>query len=375
MVMHRAPTDTYSMIDTLTGLRAFAALWVFSRHFFAGSAYDVGFGTKIYIGIASYVAILGGWGVDVFFVLSGFVMMHVYETRFSGGLKRSAVTRFYALRLGRIYPLHVAILGAMAVGYALDVLPSDGKKFQGAGLLVNLLLVHCWGFYDTLVWNRPSWSISAEWFVYLLFPFFVAAFGSIRKAWQLLLAIAVLFVLYHEARWEIGGFTRGNLGPGSLLRVTFGFLAGFFLYGLFKRRFLQRIDWDAVCLSAIVGYVALMILSFGRIDLSLVFHLAICVIVFSVACSSRYAARIFNNRVSMYLGEISYSIYMVHFPLLRFLTHNFGSYFETVAAEGSQLILWLLALAVLGLVIGMSSICYHVIEVPCRDYVKRRVLA
>jgi peptidoglycan/LPS O-acetylase OafA/YrhL len=373
--MHRAPTDAYSMIDTLTGLRAFAALWVFSRHFFVGSAYDVGFGTRIDMGVASYIAILGGWGVDVFFVLSGFVMMHVYETRFSGGLRRSAIARFYALRLGRIYPLHVAILAVMAAGYALDVLPWDGKKFEGAGLLVNLLLVHCWGFYDALVWNRPSWSISAEWFVYLLFPFFVAVLGSIRKVWQLLLAIGVLFVLYYEARWEIGGFVRGNLGPGSLLRVTFGFLTGFFLYGLYKRRFLRRLDWDAICLVAMVAYVALMISSFGSTGFSMLFHLAICVVVFSIACSNRYAARIFDNRVSIYLGEISYSIYMVHFPLLRFLTHNFGSHFEKVAAEGNQLVLWLLALAVVGLVIGASSICYHVIEVPCRNYVKRRVLA
>jgi peptidoglycan/LPS O-acetylase OafA/YrhL len=326
------------------------------------------------MGVVAYLTVLGGWGVDVFFVLSGFVMMHVYETRFSGGLSRSAVTRFYVLRLGRIYPLHVALLGAMAVGYALDVLPWDGKKFEGAGLLVNLLLVQCWGFYDTLVWNRPSWSISAEWFVYLLFPFFVVVLGSIRKAWQLLLAIAVLFVLYYEARWEIGGFVRGNLGPGSLMRVTFGFLAGFFLYGLFKQRFLQRIDWDAVCVSTIVAFVALMILSVSRYHFSFIFHLPICLIVFSVARSSGYAARIFDNRVSVYLGEISYSIYMVHFPLLRFLTHNFGSRFETVAAEGNQLVLWLLALAVLGLVIGVSSLFYHVIEVPSRNYVKRRVV-
>jgi len=99
----------------------------------------------------------------------------------------------------------------------------------------------------------------------------------------------------------------------------------------------------------------------------------IALLVFAIACSSGFAARIFDNRVVFYLGEISYSIYMVHFPLLRFLTHNYGSRFDAVAASGDQPTLWAIALGVLALLIAVSSVCYHTIEVPCRDWVKRRV--
>jgi peptidoglycan/LPS O-acetylase OafA/YrhL len=64
---------------------------------------------------------------------------------------------------------------------------------------------------------------------------------------------------------------------------------------------------------------------------------------------------------------------MVHFPLLRFLTHNYGDWFGGIAESSSQLALWPLAFGVFALLIAVSSLCYHAIEVPCRDWVKRRV--
>ena len=128
--MHRAESDDYRLIGPLTGLRAFAALWVFSRHFFAGGHYDCGFGLKVELGAALPVVILGGWGVDLFFVISGFVMLHVYGDRMNAGLRRVDAVRFYVLRWGRMYPLHFAILVGMAVGYAVDLLPWDGRKFE-----------------------------------------------------------------------------------------------------------------------------------------------------------------------------------------------------------------------------------------------------
>jgi len=306
-------------------------------------------------------------------VISGFVMLHVYGERFGGEFSWSRAGRFYLLRLGRLYPLHLAIIVAMAIGYAFRTLPWDGREPDGAGLLANLLLVQSWGFYDAIVWNRPAWSISLEWFAYLLFPLFMLVLGPIRRSRSLLISIAVLFVVYYFARFEIGGFTRGNLGPGALMRVTFGFLLGFFLYGLYRQRFLERVSWDTVCVVALAAFAAMMLLNGAGYGFDFSLNFPIALLVFAIACSSGFAARIFDNRVVFYLGEISYSIYMVHFPLLRFLTHNYGSRFDAVAASGDQPTLWAIALGVLALLIAVSSVCYHTIEVPCRDWVKRRV--
>lgn len=371
--MHRAPGDDYRLIDTLTGLRAFAALWVFARHFFAGKHYDVGFGTAIDLGPLIHIVVLGGWGVDVFFVISGFVMLHVYGERFSAGIGRVDALRFYLLRLGRMYPLHFAILVVMAIGYALGTLPWDGRAPDGRGLLVNLLLVQSWGFYDAIVWNRPSWSISLEWFAYLLFPLFVTLLGPIRKSRSLLIAIALTFVVYYLARFGIGDFPRGNLGPGALMRVTFGFLLGFFLYGLYRQRFLEQLSWDAIGLATIAVFCAMMLLNGAGYGFRFALNFPVGLLVFAVACSNGYAARIFDNRVSIFLGEISYAIYMVHFPLLRFLTHRYGGDFGAAAAADDPFRLWAYALGVFALLIATSTLCHFAIEQPCRDWVKRRV--
>lgn len=368
--MSRSEARAYPMIDTLTGLRAYAALWVLSSHLFVGQAYDVGFGTRLDLGPFAYLAYRGAWGVDVFFVLSGFVMMHVYESRFAGGVRLREAARFLGLRLGRIYPLHVAVLALMAVGYASGRLPWDRHPFEVGALVANLLLVHCWGFQDVLVWNRPSWSISAEWFAYLLFPLMARSVQALRGPGATLLALAGAYVLYDVARYQVGGFTRGNLGPGSLLRVAFGFGAGVLLYRLSRWPRLDRVPWDAVCLAAVAG-VALSMINLRGYDVLL--HLPIVLLVFCVARSRGVAARLFDNRVSVYLGEISYSIYMVHFPLLRFLTHNFGARIQAETAGGGQALLWACAALVLGAVFATSALFYHAVEVPCRDWTKRRL--
>jgi peptidoglycan/LPS O-acetylase OafA/YrhL len=258
---------------------------------------------------------------------------------------------------------------------AADLLPWDGRGFEFTGLLVNLLMLQSWGFYDEIVWNRPSWSISLEWFVYLLFPLFVMLFGRIHRSRSLLLSIAVLFAAYYLGRYGIWHFARANIGPAALMRVTFGFLMGFFLYGLFRRRFLARLPWDAICLATIAAFIAMMLMNgtVSKFDYSLNFPIALLVL--AAANSTGFAARLFDNRLSLYLGEISYSIYMVHFPFLRFCTYNFGDDIAGFAATAPQWQLWLMVACVLAALIAVSALCYHTIEVPCRDFVKRRVRA
>jgi len=362
----------YRMIEPLTGLRAYAAFWALSRHFFLGSAYDIGFGTKVDLGYAYPIAIMGSDAIDIFFMLSGFVIAYVYRNRFANGLRMSELWRYFAMRLGRVYPVHVAIIGVMAVGYSVDALPWDNIPFDWAGLIVNLLMVQCWGFYPDLVWNRPSWTVSAEWFVYVLFPLFIVVFGSIRKVRNLLLAIAAISVVYYLARWEIGGFTRGNLGPGSLMRATYGFLFGLFLNGLYLKRFLAHWNWDLVALAAIVMLVAVTFLTVNGYAFPLSIYVPICLLVYSLTYARGFAARLFDNRVAVFLGEISYSIYLVHFPLLRALTYAFGERGAEIAAEAGQPLLWLFTFAMVGIVIAAATVFYYLIELPCRNYVKRR---
>ena len=150
------------MLPTLTGVRGFAALAVLFYH--------------IRGGMAGYLpgAVIDGFAhgylaVDLFFVLSGFVLWWNYGPAFVAEGTRAA-PRFLVRRIARIFPLHLAILAAMAL-FALALLASGrdpGPHYGFAALPAHALLLQNWGFTADLRWNDPAWSISTEWAAYLL---------------------------------------------------------------------------------------------------------------------------------------------------------------------------------------------------------------
>src|SRR5689334_18685004 len=151
-------------LDSLTGVRALAALAVVFFHFRV-----VGFAPESYA--TDFPAVNACYlGVDAFFLLSGFVMMHVHGEEFARPRVASA-WRFLGLRLARIYPLHVAILGLLLVLATVQTLlapastatPEWQERFAMDALLRHLLLVG----WSSATWNPPAWSLSAEWTAYL----------------------------------------------------------------------------------------------------------------------------------------------------------------------------------------------------------------
>ena len=122
--------------------------------------------------------------VPGFFVLQrGFVLAHNYADHFSN-LQIRSVLIFLGRRLVRIYPVHLmtllSVLVMVLVAGHLDYqLAANGYTLQT--FVENLFLVHYWLPSFTLSWNFPSWSISAEWFAYLLFPLIACGLASQRS--------------------------------------------------------------------------------------------------------------------------------------------------------------------------------------------------
>jgi peptidoglycan/LPS O-acetylase OafA/YrhL len=168
-------------LASLTGIRALAAIWVLSFHLLGGTL-------AAFPGLPAPLknAIGGGYlGVDLFFILSGFVLAYQYLDRFER-VELGPYSRFLALRLARIYPVHlftlvltlVLVVAARLAGFPHHSSP----EFFGAGSFVaNVLLVHAWGFCTGLTWNYPSWSVSCEFLAYLAFPFIAARLRLIRN--------------------------------------------------------------------------------------------------------------------------------------------------------------------------------------------------
>jgi len=179
-------------MEALTGLRAFAALAVVFFHFRFVAFAPVGYATDYPITASLYL------GVDLFFILSGFVLMHAHGAEF-GRLELGTTLRFYALRLARIYPVHVAILflvlamlgGELVLSHGAPLGPDQAERFRPDGFFRHLFLVG----WSSPTWNPPAWSLSAEWTAYLFFP--VVAWAAVRlsipAALAVLGALAVTF--------------------------------------------------------------------------------------------------------------------------------------------------------------------------------------
>jgi len=148
-----------------TALRGLAAWWVVAYHF--REFIPVGDNARI-------VLSRGALAVDLFFIMSGFVMALSYGRGFQHRVTARGYFRFLALRVGRIYPVHLLVLCLfVSVPLALAVTgrsPLPGQ-FSVGYFVQSLVLVQASGFGQGVAWNLPAWSISTEMVFYLLFPF------------------------------------------------------------------------------------------------------------------------------------------------------------------------------------------------------------
>src|SRR5215468_3623213 len=186
-------------VPALTGIRALAALLVLGMH----TEQNVPFGLD---SVLPFFA-RGYLGVDFFFILSGFIITHVYFASLASP-SRSAAQIFLWHRLVRLYPVHITVLAGLvaivSLAQAAGFIFNNPQEWQWSDLLWQLTLLHAWGVTASPGWNAPSWSISAEWFAYLLFP---------------LLATALLFAV---AGWRLNTW----VGAPALARVFGEFVCG-----------------------------------------------------------------------------------------------------------------------------------------------------
>ncbi|MBE0593619.1 MAG: acyltransferase, partial [Gemmatimonadales bacterium] len=216
----------------LTPLRGIAALWVVVYHY--GHQYL----PALQPAQSGQLVEKGYLAVDLFFMLSGFVLTHVYHrdfVRFDPGRYRE----FLAARIARLYPLHLlvllafvatAILGRMldfALNGRFETLPLEGAHSVLA-LLANLLMLQGLAAGE-LSWNYPAWSISVEFFAYLLFPL---ALGPIWRAGRrriVLIGLVLAAGVLGFAWFARGDFNQWD-GPLALARCLPEFLLGALLY-------------------------------------------------------------------------------------------------------------------------------------------------
>jgi peptidoglycan/LPS O-acetylase OafA/YrhL len=340
--------------------------------------------------------------VDFFFVLSGFIIAATYQKRLNEGY---GLGRFLLLRLGRLYPLHLAMLALFIVfallkllGRALlagsvspnAVMPFTTPAEAPSAIFANLLLVQSLHLFDCLTWNVPSWSISTEFFTYVIFAACVIALGK-RARVALPVALIggpVLIAMLSERNMS----TNYDWG---IIRCVYGFAAGVMAWHLYRsgdrfKKFLSVrsigsvVEWAALGMAVVFVSVAD---TTNPLSIAAPYVFALVVLVFAFEAGS--ASSMLRWWPLVFLGTVSYSIYMTHVFVEQRLFDVAGVFgkvshldpFTHRDIAGQDIYFlgiqqWqgdLVYPVYLTLVIVMSCFTYFWIEKPAREWVRNRV--
>ncbi|WP_104083283.1 acyltransferase [Cryobacterium sp. Y11] len=334
-------------LDGLTGLRFFAAAWVVLFHFREVSPTTV-FAYPVIDPLIRH----GAHGVDLFFVLSGFILSHVYLKTFSGKISWAETWSFMAFRFARLYPVHLVTFLMMASLYVAEQVvtgqsSAQSERFSWQSVLSTLTLTHAW-FPGVQTPNLPAWSISAEWFAYLLFPLLCVL---IRRMWGPVLAFAVAGM----GLALLQSFSTSDLG-----RVMAGFLIGMAAYQVAHRHSasLARLRYLG-CATALLIIIWAVTSEAPRMELGLVLF---AVLIIALANEGDWLARLLSLRTLVYFGEVSYALYMFHWVARVIVRVGLerANLFDIIPS-GLSVTLYLI------LTLGGAVLLYHFVEKPGRN--------
>jgi peptidoglycan/LPS O-acetylase OafA/YrhL len=352
-------------IRALTGLRGIAALVVFLAHT-RETLENRGLALPI-PRLAERLFLSGGRQVDIFFVLSGFILAMIYRDWFSGAVSRRSYGKFLQRRFARIYPLHcfmlLLVIAAVCVALVFRLHTVNGlERYDFSSLPAYFLLVQAWGFLGDNPgdWNPPAWSVSIEALAYLVFPAFIWLTSRAEKVrpWLVFAAVAacgfLLNALTHWGLAAIPGIARG-LSEFALGCATLPLLNGA------VARWLKSGSGSLAAVTAVAVCFAL------TPDTGFIIGLVTAPLLLSL-CGENPVSRFLGNPVVFFLGEISFSIYLGHF-LYSTIAYRLVS-IAWMASGGAALAAGLCA--IVAFVLAASTLTYFAVERPGRDLLRGR---
>ncbi len=299
-------------------------------------------------------------GVSYFFILSGFVMMFAYG-------KKAAINvpEYFQSRFARIYPVYFLAILLVLIHYILN-----SQEIDIYGLLLNIFVIQAWVPAKAISFNSPGWSLTIEFFFYVLFPFILKyVFNKINK--KALLPI-LLFWLLSQLVFNLllkSSFYQGETSDSHnflyyfplmhLNEFLLGNLAGLYFINMDKKMY-RNYDWILILLVVVI----VILLKFPT---GLNYHNGLLAIffvplIFLLSSNTGFITTLFNKKIMIFLGEISYGVYILQYPVftwsrsaLKFLhiTNPYSIFYISTF-----------------LLIIFSGISYHYFETPLRSKIK-----
>ncbi|PQM52876.1 MULTISPECIES: acyltransferase [Mycolicibacter] len=369
-------------IKALTGLRIIAAVWVVLFHF------------RPLLRLASPelsdalapVLDRGAQGVDLFFILSGFVLTWNYLERMGETFSVRATVHFLWLRLARVWPIylvtmHLALLWVIFTLHVGHVPTEDLSRITAISYVRQVLLVQLWfePFFDGSSWDGPAWSISAEWLAYLLFGVLVLAVYRVMRvtsarglaALAIIASLPPLLLLLATGQF----YSPWSWLPRIVMQFTAGALACAAVRKINPPDSARRAAGycSALLIAAMVGVlyyfdghpISGLYDSGGLVDVLFV------PLVMALAIGIGSLPALLSTRVMVYGGQISFCLYMVH-ELVHTSWNWAAKQFEIVLDGGATAAKWM----VCGLLVAatlLSMLLYHAVEEPGRHWMRKMI--
>jgi len=368
----------YVLLDALRGAAALMVVWY---HFFEGFAFAEG------TAITTFNH--GHLGVDLFFMLSGFVISYAYDDRWQRTPNHLTLKEFFKRRLIRLHPM--LIMGAI-IGFATFCLQGsvkwDGTPTPMSWSLIALVLTMFFipaypgaqydlrGNGEMFSLNGPSWSLFFEYIGNLLYALFIRRLGN-RALAVLTAALGVAWCWFVTT--DVSGYDMIGIGWtldtvnffGGLLRMMFPFSLGMVMARNFKPVKIKGIFW--IAWAVLFGLFSVPAFAkCGAVSINGLYEFACILFVFPaivwLAASGETTGKI-SSAFCKFLGDISYPLYIVHYPVMYLfyawlIENKLYSLGET----------WHVVIMVFAINIALAYACLKLYDEPVRRWLTKRFI-
>jgi peptidoglycan/LPS O-acetylase OafA/YrhL len=352
----------FKAVDGLRGIAAFTI--AFFWHY-------IHFGLPEHpLGLIAYWPHHYSWiMVDLFFVLSGFIFFNLYGKRVASG--SLSAKNFFIFRFSRLYPLHwlmllVVIITKVFRKYTIGVTFFVFHNNDFPMLIQNILLIQNGWLQTKLSFNGPAWSISIEIMMYLLFFIAFHYLGNGKRGIIACLFFIVLGLIINFSGWNIPFFnipiSRGLMG------FFMGCIVGKILY-YYKNNTKARVLLVRFCVFAFLILTVLPIIYDYSVlgNWGIVYSLIYFPLLLLISLEVGILSKLLSFRLFVYLGEISYSIYLIVYPF-QFIVRTVDEYFHLSINYSNVYFFIAFTLSV----IFISHIVHYYYEKPIQNYIRKK---